>query len=86
MEPRTQHEQEIMRGMGELLASLGFTEHNHGFDSNDFKNPETGKWVKIVRTGSLHDPIEAQVMHGGATLRAWNRKGLGIILAEVEDS
>lgn len=74
-----------MRGMGELLASRGFTEVNHGFDSNDFQNPETKRWVKVVRTpNAIHDPIEARIEHGGETLLAWNRKGLGIILDEVE--
>jgi hypothetical protein len=83
MEPRTPHEQEIMRKMGELLTERGFEVITRGGDSNVFQHPGTKQWVKVTRTGSLFDPIVAEVARAGEPLLAWNRKGLGIVLNKV---
>lgn len=80
MDPRTQHEQVIMRGMGELLTSYGFTVVAREDRSNVFEHPTTKRRVRLSRTNSIHDPIEATIPHDDKVLCAWNRKGLAIIL------
>jgi hypothetical protein len=78
-------EEEILSAMHRVLTERGYVQTSDGDQAETWAHPDLPLTVELGYAQSTHDPIVAAVP-GMPDGRAWNGKGLAIVLDAAEDA